>query len=115
MVLTFDSVDEIQNKVNIFKSKMVSIIMSIWHSNYNGLMSWQVLESMVKLMKDCWKQNAPARLSSLRVKKNLSKLMEMVKPAPSNTALSEEYGAIISDVNIHIPETCSENQATLKV
>ena len=68
----------------------------------------QVLESMVKLMKDCWKQNAPARLSSLRVKKNLSKLMELVKPAPSNTALSDEF-AFTSDVNIHIPESYSEN------
>lgn len=74
----------------------------------------QVLESMVKLMKDCWKQTAPARLSSLRVKKNLSKLMEMVKPAPTNTALSEEY-AVISDVNIHIPETYSETHDTVKV
>lgn len=73
----------------------------------------QVLESMVKMMKDCWKQNAPARLSSLRVKKNLSKLMEMVKPAPSSTALSEEY-AIISDVNIHIPETSSDKNSTVK-
>lgn len=63
---------------------------------------------MVKLMKDCWKQNAPARLSSLRVKKNLSKLMELVKPAPTNIALSDEL-AVISDVNIHIPESYSEN------
>ena len=63
---------------------------------------------MVKLMKDCWKQNAPARLSSLRVKKNLSKLMELVKPAPTNTALSDEF-TFISDVNIHIPESYSEN------
>ncbi|XP_068752319.1 activin receptor type-1-like isoform X1 [Montipora capricornis] len=73
-----------------------------------------VLESVVKMMRDCWKQNAPARLSSLRVKKNLSKLMEMVKPAPSNTTLSQEY-AIISDVNIHIPETSSENHGSVKV
>ena len=73
----------------------------------------QVLESVVKMIKDCWKQNAPARLSSLRVKKNLSKLMDMVKPAPSNTALSEEY-AVISDVNIHIPETFIENHTSVK-
>lgn len=72
-----------------------------------------VLESVVKMIKDCWKQNAPARLSSLRVKKNLSKLMDMVKPAPSNTALSEEY-AVISDVNIHIPETFIENHTSVK-
>lgn len=72
-----------------------------------------VLESVVKMIKDCWKQNAPARLSSLRVKKNLSKLMDMVKPAPSNTTLSEEY-AVISDVNIHIPETYIENHTSVK-
>lgn len=56
-------------------------------------------------MKDCWKQNASARLPSLRVKKTLSKLMEMVKPSPTNTSLSEKLSAF-QDVNIHIPETC---------
>ena len=39
--------------------------------------------------------------------------MDMVKPAPSNTALSEEY-AVISDVNIHIPETFIENHTSVK-
>ncbi|XP_022789959.1 TGF-beta receptor type-1-like [Stylophora pistillata] len=64
------------------------------------------LEVMGKLMKDCWKQNASARLPSLRVKKTLSKLMEMLKPAPINTSLSEsEESSAIQDVNIHIPET----------
>ena len=66
----------------------------------------QALEVMGKLMKDCWKQNASARLPSLRVKKTLSKLMEMLKPAPINTSLSEsEESSAIQDVNIHIPET----------
>jgi len=66
---------------------------------------FQALEVMGKLMKDCWKQNASARLPSLRVKKTLSKLMDMIKPPPTNTSLSEELAAF-QDVNIHIPETC---------
>ena len=33
--------------------------------------------------------------------------MELVKPAPTNTALSDEF-TFISDVNIHIPESYSE-------
>ncbi len=73
--------------------------------NFNELTYFlQALEIMGKLMKDCWKQNASARLPSLRVKKTLSKLMEMVKPPPTNTSLSEELSAF-QDVNIHIPET----------
>lgn len=78
--------------------------------NFNVTVAWcffffQALEVMGKLMKDCWKQNASARLPSLRVKKTLSKLMEMVKPPPTNTSLSEELSAF-QDVNIHIPDTC---------
>lgn len=65
----------------------------------------QVLEVMGKLIKDCWKQNASARLPSLRVKKTLSKLMDTVKPPPTNISLSEELSAGFQDVNIHIPET----------
>lgn len=34
----------------------------------------QILSATVKIMKECWYQNPPARLTALRVRKTLSKL-----------------------------------------
>nr|XP_049610017.1 serine/threonine-protein kinase receptor R3 [Syngnathus scovelli]XP_049610018.1 serine/threonine-protein kinase receptor R3 [Syngnathus scovelli] len=43
-------------------------------SLHNRLHSHPIMSSIVKIMKECWFQNAPARLTALRVKKTLSKL-----------------------------------------
>ncbi|KAL9958529.1 hypothetical protein ACROYT_G035557 [Oculina patagonica] len=95
MVPTNPSYDEMKKIVT--EQEKRPLVPNKWTEN-------SALEIMGKLMKDCWKQNASARLPSLRVKKTLSKLMEMVKPPPTNTSLSEELSAF-QDVNIHIPET----------
>lgn len=34
----------------------------------------QILSAIVKIMKECWYQSPPARLTALRVRKTLSKL-----------------------------------------
>ncbi|XP_061630560.1 serine/threonine-protein kinase receptor R3 isoform X1 [Phyllopteryx taeniolatus] len=41
---------------------------------HNRLHSHPIMSSIVKIMKECWYQNPPARLTALRVKKTLSKL-----------------------------------------
>ncbi|XP_029974806.1 serine/threonine-protein kinase receptor R3 [Salarias fasciatus] len=43
-------------------------------SLHNRLHSHPILSAIVKIMKECWYQNPPARLTALRVKKTLSKL-----------------------------------------
>ncbi|XP_077455088.1 serine/threonine-protein kinase receptor R3 isoform X1 [Stigmatopora argus] len=43
-------------------------------SLHNRLHSHPIMSSIVKIMKECWFQNPPARLTALRVKKTLSKL-----------------------------------------
>ncbi|KAM9855708.1 serine/threonine-protein kinase receptor R3 isoform 1-T2 [Aulostomus maculatus] len=43
-------------------------------SLHNRLHSHPILSAIVKIMKECWFQSAPARLTALRVKKTLSKL-----------------------------------------
>ncbi|CAN9516121.1 unnamed protein product [Ophioblennius macclurei] len=43
-------------------------------SLHNRLHSHPILSAVVKIMKECWYQNPPARLTALRVKKTLSKL-----------------------------------------
>nr|XP_057939148.1 activin receptor type-1-like [Doryrhamphus excisus] len=42
-------------------------------SLHNRLHSHPIMSSIVKIMKECWFQNPPARLTALRVKKTLSK------------------------------------------
>ncbi|XP_028309295.1 serine/threonine-protein kinase receptor R3 [Gouania willdenowi] len=41
---------------------------------HNRLHSHPILSTIVKIMKECWYQNPPARLTALRVRKTLSKL-----------------------------------------
>ncbi|XP_026187230.1 serine/threonine-protein kinase receptor R3 [Mastacembelus armatus] len=43
-------------------------------SLHNRLHSHPILSAIVKIMKECWYQNPPARLTALRVRKTLSKL-----------------------------------------
>ncbi|XP_056158041.1 serine/threonine-protein kinase receptor R3 [Lampris incognitus] len=43
-------------------------------SLHNRLHSHPILSAIVKIMKECWFQNPPARLTALRVRKTLSKL-----------------------------------------
>ncbi|XP_064876932.1 serine/threonine-protein kinase receptor R3-like isoform X1 [Oncorhynchus nerka] len=43
-------------------------------SMHNRLHSHPILSSITKIMKECWFQSAPARLTALRVRKTLSKL-----------------------------------------
>lgn len=41
---------------------------------YNVSLCVQILTAIVKIMKECWYQSPPARLTALRVRKTLSKL-----------------------------------------
>ncbi|KAM9342675.1 serine/threonine-protein kinase receptor R3 [Pholidichthys leucotaenia] len=43
-------------------------------SLHNRLHSHPILSAIVKIMKECWFQNPPARLTALRIRKTLSKL-----------------------------------------
>lgn len=62
---------------------------------------------MVKLIKECWNPNPSARLTALRVKKTLSKLMDTLKPRNNSlntTPLIED----VSNVNIHINDSTKD-------
>lgn len=59
---------------------------------------------MSKLTKECWNANPSARLTALRVKKTLSKLMDTLKPR-NNSLKTIPLIKDVANVNIHTDST----------
>lgn len=86
----------------------------MWYQCFNfthgGYFCFQVLNVMTKVIRECWNENPSARLTALRVKKTLSKLMDTLKPRNNSFNTSTPLIEDVNNVNIHIE---SEDSKTL--
>jgi activin receptor type-1 len=63
---------------------------------------------MTKVIKECWNENPSARLTALRVKKTLSKLMDTLKPK-NNSLYTTPLIKDVNNVNIHVESEDSKD------
>ncbi|XP_069544671.1 serine/threonine-protein kinase receptor R3 [Brachyistius frenatus] len=66
--------DQVPSDPSFEEMKKVVCVDQQRPSLHNRLHSHPILSAIVKIMKECWYQNPPARLTALRVRKTLSKL-----------------------------------------
>ncbi|XP_001641146.2 activin receptor type-1 [Nematostella vectensis] len=104
--------DMVQSDPSIDEMKKVVVTENKRPSLPNRWTGDPTLQVMSKLIRECWNPNPAARLTSLRIKKSLLKLMDSLKPRNNclnRTPLITE----VSDVNIHLESMESEESRSL--